>query len=160
MKKKDEWEKAKGVRFGRILRSGDDGKVMSILVALAALIMAAVGGVAYAQTNTTKKEANPMRLAVSSCMFNALQLNSMMITVDLDTKKPSVFWECIGLSAQDLFNKLELVAKQEVKSDGSEISRHGGDGFVCVRYVGQSSHLGYRCYLSIPVSEPFAKLLD
>ena len=105
-------------------------------------------------------ETNPMRLAVSSCMLNALQLDSMMIMVDVDTKKPSVAWECIGSSAQNLFEKLEMVANQEVNSDGSQISRQAGDGFVCTRYMGKMSHLGYRCYLSIPVIGPFSKLLN
>jgi hypothetical protein len=105
-------------------------------------------------------ETNPMRIAVSGCMFNALQLNSMMIMVDGETRKPYVAWECTGSSAQNLFEKLEIVAKQEVEGDGSKVSRQAGNGFACVRYAGKPSHLGYRCYLSIPVTEPFAKLLN
>jgi hypothetical protein len=105
-------------------------------------------------------ETNPMRLAVSSCMSNALQTNSMVIMVDVDTNKPFVTWECSGSIAQDLFEKLETVATQEVNSDGTQISREVGGGFVCVSYTGTSSNLGYRCYLSIPVTEPFSKLLN
>jgi hypothetical protein len=122
------------------------------LIALVSVMMAP--GIAAAN------ETNPMRLAVSSCMSNALQLNSMMTMVDEDTKKPRVAWECIGSSAQDLFEKLETVAKQEVNRDGLQISRQAGDGFVCTRHIGKLAHLGYRCYLSIPVVEPFAKLLN
>jgi hypothetical protein len=127
--------------------------------ALGLLVVAAFAVLAHAQTSTTT-ETNPMRLAVSGCMFNALQLNSMTVMVDVDTKKPFLAWECIGSSAQNLFEKLEMVANQEVNSDGSKITRGGGEGFGCVRYMGQLSHLGYRCYLSIPVSEPFSKLLN
>jgi hypothetical protein len=130
-------------------------KRTAFLVPMAITMMLASPGIAAAETN-------PMRLAVSSCMFDALQLNSMMIMVDADTKKLSVAWECTGSSAQNLFEKLEMVAKQEVESgDGSRVSRQAGDGFVCVRYTGKAlSHLGYRCYLSIPVTEPFAKSLN
>jgi hypothetical protein len=106
-------------------------------------------------------ETNPMRLAVSSCMSNALQTNSMMIMVDVDTsKKPFIMWECSGSSAQDLFEKLETVAKQEVNRDGTQISRQVGDGFACALYTGKGPVLGYHCYLSIRVIEPFSKLLN
>jgi hypothetical protein len=83
-----------------------------------------------------------------------------MIMVDVDTNKPFVTWECSAPSAQDLFEKLETVAKQEVNSDGTQISRQVGDGFVCVRYTGKGPSLGYHCYLSITVFEPFANLLN
>jgi hypothetical protein len=105
-------------------------------------------------------ETNPMRLAVSSCMSNALQTNSMVIMVDVDTNKPFVTWECSGSIAQDLFEKLETVAKQEVNRDGTQISRQVGDGFSCVLHTGKGPFLGYHCYLSITVFEPFAKLLN
>jgi hypothetical protein len=130
-------------------------KRTAFFVLMATTMTLASPGIAVAETN-------PMRLAVSSCMFNALQLNSMTIMIDVDTKNPSVAWECIGSSAQNLFEQLEMVAKQEVESgDSSRISRQAGDGFACVRYTGTAlSQLGYRCYLSIPVSEPFAKSLN
>jgi hypothetical protein len=104
-------------------------------------------------------DANPMRLAVSSCMSNALQTNSMGIMVDVDTHKPFVMWECGGSIAQDLFEKLETVAKQEVNRDGTQIIRQVGDGFSCVLRTGKGL-LGYHCYLSIFVFEPFANLLN
>src|SRR5712675_2079259 len=99
------------------------------LIALVSVMMSP--GIAAAN------ETNPMRLAVSSCMSNALQLNSMAIMVDVDTKKPFVTWECSGSSAQDLFEKLETVAKQEVNRDGTQISRQVGDGFACALYTGK-----------------------
>jgi hypothetical protein len=127
----------------------------AFVIPVAFTMMVVSPGIADAETNL-------MRLAVSSCMFDALQLNSMMSMIDEDTKKTSVAWECTGSSAQNLFEKLEMVAKQEVTSgDSSRVSRQAGEGFVCVRYTGNAlSHLGYRCYLSIPVTEAFAKSLN
>jgi hypothetical protein len=121
------------------------------LIALVSVMMSP--GIAAAHDNL-------MRLAVSSCMSNALQTNSMMIMVDVDTSKPFVQWECSGSSAQDLFEKLETVAKQEVNRDGTQISRQVGDGFACALRTGKGPILGYHCYLSIRVIEPFANLLN